>query len=180
MRTVRCSGRCSGPGGACTDGVSSRGSICLGGEGVSARVSAWRGCSLPQCKLGYTPPVDRILDARLWKHYLSATSLRKVTRIPVGLALCRVNVVIPHDVPKIVCCTGTTSGTTGMTLRITGGHGKDTSREISWDLTKFVFQFKSNPVYNSSAKNKVMWEGFKYEGCGSVSVVTNDSPTYPE
>ena len=35
------------------------------------------GC-LSECMLGYTPPVDRILDTRLWKHYLSATTLRVV------------------------------------------------------------------------------------------------------
>ena len=66
MRTVRCSGRrgdvCLGAG------------VCLGGgclpwgclpRGVSALVHAW----IPP------PLMDRILDTRLWKHYLSATTL---------------------------------------------------------------------------------------------------------
>ena len=39
-------------------------------EGVSA--------PSPQCMLGYTPTVDRILETRLWKHYLPATMLRTV------------------------------------------------------------------------------------------------------
>ena len=55
MRTVRCSSRLLG--GVCPGGLSAQG-----------------GC-LPQCMLGHTsPPVDRILDTRLWKYYLSATS----------------------------------------------------------------------------------------------------------
>ena len=52
MRTVRCSGH----GG----GVSAHPG-CLPREGVSRGV--------------HRPPVDRILDARLWKHYLSATTV---------------------------------------------------------------------------------------------------------
>ena len=41
---------------------------------VHAGIPAQGGCLL-QCMLGYTPPpVDRILDTRLSKHYLSATT----------------------------------------------------------------------------------------------------------
>ena len=58
MRTVCCSG-CLVEGGVCL-GVSAWGGICLEG-GVSPG-----GCT--------PPPVDRILDTCLWKHYLSATS----------------------------------------------------------------------------------------------------------
>ena len=52
MRTVRCNGR---------RGCLPRGCLPRGG--------------LPQCMLWYNPPVDRILDTRLWKHYLSAATL---------------------------------------------------------------------------------------------------------
>ena len=39
----------------------------------------WPGGCLLQCKLGYTPtPMDRVLDTRLWKHYLSTTTLQMV------------------------------------------------------------------------------------------------------
>ena len=67
MRTVRCSSRQPW-------GVSAQEGVCLG-----MGVSAWGGC-LPrdgECLLptGCTPPpMDRILDTRLCKHYLSATS----------------------------------------------------------------------------------------------------------
>ena len=50
----------------------------MSGQGVSVqRVSAKRGVS--QHALGQRPPVDRILDTHLWKHYLSATTLLMVT-----------------------------------------------------------------------------------------------------
>ena len=76
MRTVHCSGCllgnvclggvCLGEGGCLPRGVSGLGGVCLGvvcpGGGV--------------CPGGYTPPpVERILDTRLWKHYLSATTV---------------------------------------------------------------------------------------------------------
>ena len=66
----------------------------LGGSPWSAGVSAWlvRGVScsrrgLPGWSGGgvshhalrQTPPMDRILDTRLWKYYLGPTSLRPVT-----------------------------------------------------------------------------------------------------
>ena len=56
MRTVRCSSRLLR--GCLPGGCLSRGGV-----------SAWVGC-LP----GGVPIVNRILDTRLWKHYLSATS----------------------------------------------------------------------------------------------------------
>ena len=58
---------------------------CLPGE-----VSAW-GC-LTQCMPGYTPPVDRILDTSLWKHYLSATMLQTVIIAKVSGVLWEGNV----------------------------------------------------------------------------------------
>ena len=70
MRTVRCSGCLGGclpkkgiclGGGVCLEGVVSvRGGVCLGG-GV--------------CPGGCTPPMDRFLDTRLGKHFLSATTV---------------------------------------------------------------------------------------------------------
>ena len=59
MRTVYCSGHlprgwCLSGGGVCLGVVSAWGDVCLEGENF--------------------PPPDRILDACLWKHYLSATS----------------------------------------------------------------------------------------------------------
>ena len=68
MRTVRCSGH-------------------RGGGGVCLRVSARCVCVYPSmlwaggvCTSAYwdIPHVDRFLDTRLWKHYLSATTLRTV------------------------------------------------------------------------------------------------------
>ena len=66
MRTVRCSGHVMG---RCLQwGVSAQGDVCQGG------VSNHRVCVCPgEC--GCTPPpLDRILDTRLWKHYLFKTS----------------------------------------------------------------------------------------------------------
>ena len=106
MRTVRCSSRLPG-GGGCLPGVSAwgglpsgvsaggGGGVCQGGWVVSAR-GEWggvcpggvsqhalgRGGCLPQCMLAYTPlSLDRNLDTRLWKHYLSATQLHFITFI---------------------------------------------------------------------------------------------------
>ena len=95
IRTVRCSSHLGRRGGL------PRGSVCLGGvclpgggvclgRGVFQGGSAW-GCLSggvcpgsvclsegaeggSACQMGVTPPLDRILDTRLWKHYLSATS----------------------------------------------------------------------------------------------------------
>ena len=60
MRTMRCSGR--------RGGVSQ--------HALGRGVSAW-GVSAPVHAGIHTPPpsVDRILDTRLWKHYLSATTV---------------------------------------------------------------------------------------------------------
>ena len=95
MRTVCCSGcrwrggipACTGQGGAYpsmhwTGGYLPREGVCPGvsaqGSCLPRGVSAQgclprRGGCLPRCMLGYTP-TDRILDTRLQKHYLSATS----------------------------------------------------------------------------------------------------------
>ena len=45
-----------------------------------------RGVCLPRggCAMGGVWPVDRILDTRLWKHYLSATLFADGKNIPVG------------------------------------------------------------------------------------------------
>ena len=65
-RTVRCSSRLLGGGDVCPGGVCP-GGVCLGEgdclEGVSA---------------GHSPPVDRILETCLWKHYLPQLLLRTV------------------------------------------------------------------------------------------------------
>ena len=61
------------PRGVCPGGVCPvRG--CLPSEGVSAQ---WGGvCPVRGvCPEGLHPPMDRILDTRLWKHYLSATTV---------------------------------------------------------------------------------------------------------
>ena len=86
MPIVRCSdrlmmGRGVCPGGSLPRGLSAQGVClprgCLPRGCLPKGVSAWRGC-LPGggvCPGGCThPPVDRILDKHLWKHYLSATS----------------------------------------------------------------------------------------------------------
>ena len=75
-----------GPGGWCLPGP--RGVVCSGGcllrrglpgLGGSARGGGW---CVPACTEADTlPPVDRILDTRLWKYYLGPTSLQPVTII---------------------------------------------------------------------------------------------------
>ena len=74
-----CQGEVYLPGGGCTcqGGVPARGCTFPGGctcWGCTylGGVLAGGGC-LPKCMLGY-PPMDRILDTRLLKHYLFATS----------------------------------------------------------------------------------------------------------
>ena len=57
-------------GGLCPGGGLPRwGCVCLG-EGCLPRVVC-----IPACKGTDTPPLGRILDTRLWKHYLSATTV---------------------------------------------------------------------------------------------------------
>ena len=93
MPTIRCSGRLMG--GVCPGGVvclSARrgvcpggclpGGVCPGGMCVSAKEGCLpRGCvclggclSVCPWEGAHLPPVDRILETHLWKHYLSATS----------------------------------------------------------------------------------------------------------
>ena len=82
MSTVRCSGRRGGvypewgvsTGGVYPGEVSVQG-VCPGGsarrvsaQGVSVR--GWGVC-IPACTEADTPPVNRILDTRLWKYYLA-------------------------------------------------------------------------------------------------------------
>ena len=63
------------PGGYLPRGVSGQWSVCPG------NVCSGRG-GLPQCMLGYTPPVNRMTDdCEKWKHNLAATTLQMVTRI---------------------------------------------------------------------------------------------------
>ena len=77
-RTVRCSCR-QGEGGVSRRVCVSRGGMCRGEGGVCLGVSRVcvrvQGVCVHVCVQGvYTPSsVDRILDTRLWKHYLSAT-----------------------------------------------------------------------------------------------------------
>ena len=80
MRTVRCSDRWGGVSaqGGCLPG----GCVCLGGVcpgGCLAGGVCLGGC-IPACTEVDTPlpPVDRILDTRLWKYYLATTSLQTV------------------------------------------------------------------------------------------------------
>ena len=78
MRTVRCSGRrggCLPRRGACPGRVWPEG-VCSGGCGVCLGV-------YPSMHWGRhpPPPEDRILDTCLLKPYLSATTLRTVTRL---------------------------------------------------------------------------------------------------
>ena len=48
---------------------------CVPSAAVAAAVPGWCVC-VPACKGVDTPPsVDKILDTRLWKHYLSATTV---------------------------------------------------------------------------------------------------------
>ena len=70
MLTVRCSG-CLGRGGISRGGAVLR-SGCLPWVRVSARGVFAQGRQTPP------PPVDRILDTRLWKHYLPQLLLRTV------------------------------------------------------------------------------------------------------
>ena len=71
-----------------------------GGGGVSQHALG-RGC-LPKCMLGYThPTVDRSLDTRFWKHYLSATMLQMV--IIVAYLLLPANKVCKGHVFTGVC-----------------------------------------------------------------------------
>ena len=72
MRIVRCSGRLGGVG---RGGVSvSRVCVCPGSVCVSGECP---GVCVSQHPMGQTPPqlVDRFLDTRLRKHYLSATTV---------------------------------------------------------------------------------------------------------
>ena len=74
-------------GGGCLPGLGGvsawSGGVCLvcGGCLLGPGGSAWsRGVCIPACTEADTlPPVDRILDTRLWKYYLGPTSLRPVT-----------------------------------------------------------------------------------------------------
>ena len=82
MHTIRCSGwRVS------ASGVTVQRDVCLEGvylgEGcLPMGMSAREGICLSSCWDTH-PPVDRILDTCLWKHYLSATTLRTVNmKIP--------------------------------------------------------------------------------------------------
>ena len=73
MRTVRCSDRLLG-------GVCRGGGVCPGG------MSAW-GCVYPSMHWGGHPPVNRMTDWQVLKHYLSSTSFadgKIQERIPVG------------------------------------------------------------------------------------------------
>ena len=82
MHTIRCSGwRVS------ASGVTVQRDVCLEGvylgEGcLPMGMSAREGVCLSSCWDTH-PPVNRILDTCLWKHYLSATTLRTVNmKIP--------------------------------------------------------------------------------------------------
>ena len=71
------------------------------GEGVYPSMH-WAGGCLPKCMLGYThPTVDRSLDTRFWKHYLSATMLQMV--IIVAYLLLPANKVCKGHVFTGVC-----------------------------------------------------------------------------
>ena len=76
---------CLLPGGGCLPGLggSALGGVCLV-RGVSALGGVcliWGGVSQHALRQTPSPPVDRILDTRLWKYYLGPTSLRPVTII---------------------------------------------------------------------------------------------------
>ena len=68
-----------GPGGVCSGGCAWSGG-CL----VQGVCLVWGGGCIQACTEADTlPPVDRILDTRLWKYYLGPTSLRPVIkRVP--------------------------------------------------------------------------------------------------
>ena len=86
MRTVRCSGRLGEGGG-----------VCLGVLGVSARGGACPG----RCH-----PVDRILDTRLRKHYLSATTVadgKNITKSHTFLHVKLLNVIYSHWIEWVNC-----------------------------------------------------------------------------
>ena len=81
MRTVRCSGR-HGGGSVCWRGVVSAwkegvclGRFCLRRMYIPCRTQRQTSPSPPDPEADTPSPVDRILDTRLWKHYLSATTV---------------------------------------------------------------------------------------------------------
>ena len=76
MRTVLCSGRLAGclPGGVWLEGVTPPRTQCTPSVGRHSHRPRDRH---PQTQRQTPPPVDRILDTRLWKHNLSATTFRK-------------------------------------------------------------------------------------------------------
>ena len=80
MRTVRCSSRRMG--GLPAQGVSAQGGVCPEGCVYPSMHWEW-GVSAPVYAGIHHLPVDRILDTRLWKHYLSVTTLRTVKITPV-------------------------------------------------------------------------------------------------
>ena len=75
-------------GGCLPSGVSAEGMSAQGVYPSSEHVLGKLGVCIPACtgQVGVSacwdthPPVDRILDTRLWKHYLSATMLRTVMK----------------------------------------------------------------------------------------------------
>ena len=73
-----CSGGCLLWGDVCSGG-SALGGVCLGGSARGGLL--WGGGCIPACTEADTPPVDRILDTRLWKYYLGPTSLRPVIKV---------------------------------------------------------------------------------------------------
>ena len=86
MRTVRCSGRRGGRGRWCLPRESARGVSAQGGVYPSMHwvggvcipaCTGWEVCP-SACWDTHSPVVNRIIDTRLWKHYLSATTLRTV------------------------------------------------------------------------------------------------------
>ena len=71
MRTVCCSGHLGVEGMGCLPGGCLLGSVCPGSVCPAAK-----GQGICPAAWGCTPlPVDRLLDTRLWKHYLSATTV---------------------------------------------------------------------------------------------------------
>ena len=64
---------CVPPARYCTRGVSVQGHLCPGAVCPGREGVCPGGVSVRE-----TPPVERILDTHLWKHYLAATSLRAV------------------------------------------------------------------------------------------------------
>ena len=81
MRTIHCSGR--------RGGLSAQGGVCP--EEVSDQ---WG------CMLGHlSPPMNRILDTHLWKHYLSSTMFWTITKIKEKNRF-RCNIVNSYVVPQ--------------------------------------------------------------------------------